>query len=229
MWCVYCDLFSPVCLLGFAVCLMKVLFPQDGKYRATGIDYVFLRVCMCTFSLCETFNKLTFSGFLTHLLAFTSQGFDREQKSCIYLKSLSLLDLQAGRCSVLAWIRDTLMMRKHEFFLQNLFFSCIVMVTLNPAIHVLFSRTGEQWCHFGRFNTLFIFKFTSKEHGSSERQWFILLEHVQKTHLFKDFVWLRGQHQTKASLQSCKENDQKINEMEIRGERELFPHNRLGE
>lgn len=76
--------------------------------------------------------------------------------------------------------------------------------------------------------THFIFKFTGKEHGSSERQWLILLSHIPKTHLFKDFVWIRV-HQTKASLQSCKENDQKINEMEIRGERELFPHNSLGE
>lgn len=159
---------------------MKVLFPQDGKYRGTGIDYVFLHVYLCTFSLCGTFKKLTFRAFLTHLLAFTLQGFNKENKRGIYLKWLSILDLKAGRCSVLTWIRDTLMMTKHELFLQNLFFSCIVMVTLNPAIHVLFPRTGEQWCHFGSFDILFIFNFTDKEHGSSERQWLILLAHVQK-------------------------------------------------
>lgn len=180
MWRVYCDLFSLVCLLGFAVCLMKVLFPQDGKYRATGIDYVFLSVCLCTFSLCGTFNNLTFSAFLTHLLAFTSQGFARKEKKLHLSQVIINIRLTSGQMFSLGLDKRHINDEKTWTLPSNLFFSCIVMVTLNPAIRVLFPWTGEQWCHFGSFDTLFIFKFTSKEHGSSERQWLILLVHVQK-------------------------------------------------
>lgn len=83
----------------FRVCCLsnEGVFPQDGKHRTTGIDYVFLSVFFCTFLPCGTFNKLTFSAFVAHLLAFASQRFDREKQSYIYLKSLSLLDFQEGR------------------------------------------------------------------------------------------------------------------------------------
>lgn len=65
-----------------------------------GIDYVFL-----TFTLCRTFNKVTFSEFVTHLLAFIPPRSDRKTlrlSQVVVIISTNILLWNEGRCSSLA-------------------------------------------------------------------------------------------------------------------------------